>query len=299
MPILEIPNLEAVNDLRKENSKLIVEKNTQLNQKTIDILLVNLMPTKATTEKQFLRLLAHSPYLVNVTLINMETHIPKNTSQEYLDTFYQGFSDIKDQEFDGMIITGAPLEDIHFSEVSYFEEFTDLLDWSRSHVTSTLYICWGAQAALHYFHDIERIYLDEKVFGIYEHHNSHPNHPLTDKIGENFSIPHSRYTTFDREDFELDPNLDILVDSEEVGPAVLINERTREIFITGHPEYDKETLELEYQRDKARGLSIGVPENYYPDNNPDLDPVLSWHESAQTLYTNWLHNYTLSKVKNY
>jgi homoserine O-succinyltransferase len=248
------------------------------------------MPTKIVTETQLMRLLSNSPLQVNVTLISTETYVGKNTSLEHLDRFYKSFSEIKNRKFDGMIITGAPVEEIDFSEVKYWKELEDILEFAKHNVTSTLFICWGAQAGLHYYYGIEKHILPKKLFGVYKHKKLVKYDRLLKGTDDRFYIPHSRHSEVREEDLKKCKDVVIVATSKEAGPAIIRSKDDKFIFITGHAEYDRETLELEYLRDKNKGLDIEVPYNYYV-NDKVGEIKMSWVSTANVIYMNWLNHY--------
>ena len=306
MPI-KIPNgLPAENILLSEN--IFVMKETRaLSQeiRPLRILLLNLMPKKIETETQLSRLLGNTPLQVELELIHTRTHESQNTSAEHMLAFYKTFDDIKDQNFDGLIITGAPVEMVPFEEVDYWDELCRIMEWSRTHVHSTLHICWGAQAGLYYHFGINKRALDAKMFGIFPHTLDYKNSILFRGFDDVFSVPHSRHTTVLREDIEAVPGLKIVASSEEAGVYIVMNKEGRQIFATGHSEYDPDTLEREYLRDKYQGLPIQVPQNYYPNDDDTCAPVVRWRSHGNLLFSNWLNYfvyqttpYDLKKIGN-
>lgn len=299
MPI-KIPNeLPATKVLNDENIFVITE-NRALTQdiRPLQILIVNLMPTKIVTETQLARLLGNTPLQVEMELLMMSTHKSKNTSEEHMLAFYKTFDEVKHRNFDGMVITGAPVEHIHFTEVEYWEELCEIMEWSKTHVTSTLHICWASQAALYYHYGIEKHRLDKKLFGVFPHTVVHKNAILFRGFDDTFMVPHSRHTTVLEEDIEKVSDLKILSTSKQAGVYAVMTDRGRQIFITGHSEYDADTLEREYLRDKNAGLPIEIPVNYYPNDDDTLSPVVSWRSSANLLYSNWL-NYFVYQTTPY
>ena len=299
MPI-QIPNdLPAAGVLQQEN--IFVMKQTRAETQHIrplEIVLLNLMPTKIVTETQLSRLLGNTPLQVHLELMMISTHKSKNTSQEHLLSFYKTFSELKDQKFDGMIITGAPVENMPFENVDYWPELCQIMQWSKSHVHSTFHICWGAQAGLYYHYGIRKKPLPEKLFGVYPHKADYKRAILLRGFDDEFWVPHSRHTTIDREDIENTPGLKILASSEEAGVYIVMNKEGRQIFVTGHSEYDADTLEKEYLRDKNAGLPIHVPENYYPGDDDTQRPIVRWRGHANLLYSNWL-NYFVYQTTPY
>lgn len=264
----------------------------------LEILVLNLMPLKIVTETQLLRLISNSLIQVDVTFINPSTHESKNTDAEHLNTFYKSFDEIKHKRFDGMIITGAPVENLEFEDVTYWEELKEIMDFSKTNVTSTLFICWGAQAGLYHFHEIPKHPLKEKKFGVFEHDVLERKVPLLRGFDEVFLAPHSRHTETRREDVEKVDDLRILCESDKAGVYIVANNDLSQIFVTGHSEYDGLTLHLEYARDREKGLDIQVPHNYYPNDNPALRPKNRWRSHANLLFSNWL-NYCVYQVTDY
>ncbi len=299
MPI-KIPNdLPAVKILESENIFIMTEKRAVTQDiRPLKILLLNLMPTKIDTETQFSRLLGNTPLQVELTLLHTRTHKSKNTSSAHLLTFYRCIDDIENENFDGMIITGAPVEKLKFEDVEYWDELCRIMEWSRSHVFSTLFVCWGAQAGLYYFYGIDKFPLSEKLFGVFEHTVERRDSQLFRGFDDIFMAPHSRHTEVRLEDIEAHPKLTVLAKSEKAGAFAVQAENGRRIFITGHPEYDPTTLEKEYLRDKNLGLDIAVPENYYPNNDDSKMPDVRWRAHANLLYSNWL-NYFVYQTTPY
>lgn len=290
MPI-QIPNeLPAAETLHQENIFVMTENRaTTQDIRPLEIVLLNLMPTKIVTETQLSRLLGNTPLQVKLELMHTTSHISKNVSQEHLLTFYKTFDELKDKKFDGMVITGAPVENMPFEEVDYWDELCRIMEWSKTHVHSTLHICWGAQAGLYYHYGIQKHDLPEKLFGVYKHHVDYKRAILLRGFDDSFWAPHSRHTTVMREDLEKTPGLKILASSDEAGVYAVMNKRGRQIFITGHSEYDADTLEREYLRDKKQGLPIRVPENYYPNDDDTKAPIVRWRSHANLLFSNWLN----------
>ncbi len=299
MPI-KIPNeLPATKVLNDENIFVITETRALTQDiRPLQLLILNLMPTKIVTETQLARLLGNTPLQVEMELLKTSTHRSKNTSEEHMITFYKTFDEIKHRNFDGMIITGAPVEHIEFEEVEYWDELCRIMEWSKSHVTSTFHICWGAQAGLYYHYGINKHRLDKKLFGVFKHTVDRKSSMLFRGFDDTFMVPHSRHTTVLQEDIEKVPELKILATSKEAGVYAVATDRGRQIFITGHSEYDADTLELEYLRDKNAGLPIEMPVNYYPDNDDTKPPVVTWRSSANLQYSNWL-NYFVYQTTPY
>ncbi len=290
MPI-KIPNeLPAAQTLAEENIFVMSELRASTQDiRPLQILLLNLMPTKVVTETQFSRLLGNTPLQVELTLMHTKSHQSKNTSEEHLLAFYCTFDDIKDRNFDGMIITGAPVEHLAFEEVEYWKELCEIMEWSVTHVHSTFHICWGAQAGLYYHYGIDKQQLDRKLFGVFPHIADYKKSMLFRGFDDVFMVPHSRHTTVDRKDIESVKGLKILASSPEAGVFAVATRKGRQIFITGHPEYDADTLKKEYVRDVEAGKPIDIPKNYFPDNDPAKTPPAMWRSSANLLYSNWLN----------
>ncbi len=299
MPI-KIPNgLPARETLESENIFVMPETRalTQ-NIRPLRIALLNLMPTKVVTETQLSRLLGNTPLQVELELIQVRSHKSKNTSQEHMLAFYKTFDEVENQFFDGMIITGAPVEQMPFEEVGYWDELCHIMEWSKTHVHSTFHICWGAQAALYYHFGIEKVPLAKKLFGVFPHRVVYKNPILLRGFDDIFWVPHSRHTTVRWEDVAAVPEIKILAGSEEAGLYAMITPGGRQVFITGHSEYDPETLKLEYLRDKNAGLPIDVPKNYFPDDDDTKPPMVRWRGHANLLYSNWL-NYIVYQTTPY
>ena len=298
MPI-KIPNkLPATKTLNDENIFVMTETRaiTQ-DMRPLRILMLNLMPTKVVTETQIARLIGNTPLQVELELLQT-SHIPKNTSEEHMLAFYKRFEEVKDQRFDGMIITGAPVEQIEFEEVEYWDELTEIMEWSKTHVYSTFHICWGAQAGLYYHYGIKKVPLEKKLFGVFPHEVEYKRSILFRGFDDEFMIPHSRHTTVRREDIEAVPELNILSSSKEAGVFVVTVKEGRQVFVTGHAEYDADTLRREYLRDKEAGLEIDVPKNYFPDDDDTKEPIVTWRSAANLLYCNWL-NYFVYQTTPY
>ncbi|MCR4952145.1 MAG: homoserine O-succinyltransferase [Solobacterium sp.] len=292
MPI-KIPNtLPARAVLEHENIFVMTEQRaTTQDIRPLHILILNLMPTKIVTETQLARLLGNTPLQVEMDLLRISSHTPKNTPQEHMLAFYQEFDDVKDNYYDGMIITGAPVEEMPFEKVDYWDELCQIMEWSKTHIYSTFHICWGAQAALYYHYGIPKYPLDEKMFGVFPHKVVRRSSMLFRGFDDTFMVPHSRHTCIKKEDVLATGRLKILAESEKAGIYAISTEGGRQVFITGHSEYDADTLEKEYLRDKNAGLPIHVPENYYPDDDDTKRPVCSWRSGANLLYSNWLNYY--------
>lgn len=306
MPI-RIPNdLPAASVLERENIFLMKEdRAAHQDIRPLRVCILNLMPKKIETETQLLRLLGNSPLQVNIDLMQVASHQSKNTASDHLLHFYRTFDQLRGERFDGLIITGAPVEQIPFQEVDYWPELAEILDWSKTHVYCTLHICWGAQAGLWRHYGVQKRPLAEKLFGVFRHRTLQPNHPLTRGFDEEFLAPHSRHTTLDEEEVARIPQLEILADSPRAGLYLAARKDGRQVFVTGHSEYDRETLQGEYRRDLDRGLPIRPPENYYPEDDPSRSPAFLWRGHANLLYVNWLNHvyqdtpYDLEKLRGF
>ena len=290
MPI-KIPNLlPATQVLLNENIFVMTETRAMTQDiRPLKILMLNLMPQKIITETQIARLIGNTPLQVELELLQTATHKSTHTSPEHMLAFYKTFDEVKHKKYDGMIITGAPVEQMEFEEVDYWAELCEIMEWSKTHVTSTFHICWGAQAGLYYHYGVKKHPLDKKMFGVFEHKLDHKQSILFRGFDDTFVVPHSRHTTCRREDIEAVPELKILASSEEAGVFVCATEKGRQIFVTGHSEYDADTLKKEYFRDKSAGLPIDVPKNYFPDDDDTKEPVVRWRSCANLLYSNWLN----------
>ena len=299
MPI-RIPNeLPATKTLAEENIFVMTETRAQTQDiRPLQIAVLNLMPTKIDTETQLSRLLGNSPLQVELTLLHTKTHKSKNTSEEHLLAFYKTFDDVKDKKFDGLIITGAPVEQMEFEKVEYWEELCEIMEWTKTHVHSTFHICWGAQAALYYHYGIPKYALDKKVFGVFPHKVVRKSSILFRGFDDEFMVPHSRHTTVKKSDIQACPKLKILAESEEAGVYAVSIKDGKQIFITGHSEYDAETLNKEYVRDKNAGLPIEVPKNYFPNDDDSKPPKVTWRSHANLLFSNWL-NYFVYQTTPY
>ena len=292
MPI-RVQNDLPVKEILEQENIFVMDEHRAMHQdiRPIKIGLLNLMPLKEDTELQILRSLSNTPLQVDVIFVNVSSHESKNTSANHLNKFYVPFKEIKNQRFDGFIITGAPVEQMAFEEVDYWEELKEIMEWTKTHVTSTMHLCWGAQAGLYYHYGIDKMQLTSKVFGVFEHRVKNRKIPLVRGFDDVFFAPHSRYTTVPTEKIEDEERLIILAESEEAGVFLTMSLDGRQIFVMGHPEYDRVTLHNEYARDKNKGLQIELPENYYPDNNCEDKPLLTWRAHANNLYTNWVNYY--------
>lgn len=299
MPIKVPDKLPAVETLLNENIFVMTE-NRAITQdiRPLKILLLNLMPKKTETETQLTRLLGNSPLQVELDLICTKSHTPKHTPKEYLLAFYKTFDEVKMNKYDGMIITGAPVEKLEFEQVEYWDELCEIMEWSKKNVTSTLHICWGAQAGLYHHYGIKKYFLPEKLSGIYTHRADYKNSILLRGFDDEFKVPHSRYTTVRREDVEKVPELKILASSKEAGLYIVSTENGKQIFVTGHSEYDADTLKNEYFRDVEAGINPEIPKDYFPDDDITKEPVMQWRSHANLLYTNWL-NYFVYQTTPY
>lgn len=299
MPIKIPDKLPATKELRAENIFVMSEtKAMHQDIRPLRIVIVNLMPTKITTETQLLRLLSNSPLQVEIDFLQMDSHKSKNTSQEHLSTFYKTFEEICDLKYDGMIITGAPVENMDFEEVDYWNELTRIMDWSNTHVTSTLHICWAAQAGLYYHYGVPKYPLNSKCSGIFEHHVNRRTSKLVRGFDTVFYAPHSRHTEVRAEDIKKIKGLEILAESDEAGVYIVFTKGGRKIFVMGHSEYDENTLKDEYLRDMERGLNPEIPKHYFPDDNPKKRPYVRWRSHASLLFSNWL-NYFVYQITPY
>ena len=299
MPIKIPADLPATETLHKENIFVMTESRaTTQDIRPLKILLLNLMPTKIATETQLARLLGNSPLQVDMEFLQTASHTPKNTSAEHMISFYKHFEDVKDNKYDGLIITGAPVEQMPFEEVEYWDELCRIMEWSKTNVTSTFHICWGAQAGLYYHYGIQKYPLDKKLFGVFLHKAEYKRSMLLRGFDDEFWVPQSRHTTVLREDIEKHPELKILASSEEAGVYAVATERGKQIFITGHSEYDSNTLADEYFRDLKVGEKIEIPKNYFRGDNPENQPLVSWRAHANLLYSNWL-NYFVYQTTPY
>ena len=297
MPITIPGDLPAVNVLERENIFVMTQRRAESQDiRPLRILILNLMPTKIVTETQLARLLGNTPLQVEIDLLAMSGRTHKNTPAEHILAFYKNFESVKNEFFDGMIITGAPVEQMPFEAVDYWHELCDIMEWSKSHVHSTFHICWGAQAGLYYHYGIPKIHLQKKLFGVFRHRVTHKGSILFRGSDDVFMVPHSRHTTIMRRDVKKIPALKILSESDEAGVYVVSTDGGRQIFITGHSEYDPETLALEYWRDKKAGLNIQIPKNYFPDDDVTQQPVCTWRSSANLLYSNWLNYFVYQQT---
>ena len=292
MPI-RVQNDLPVKEILESENIFVMDESRAMQQdiRPLKIGLLNLMPLKEDTELQILRMLSNTPLQVDVVFVNVSSHVSKNTSTSHLNKFYVPFKDIKKQKFDGFIITGAPVEQMPFEEVDYWEELTEIMEWTKNHVTSTIHLCWGAQAALYYHYGVDKEPLPAKMFGVFEHRVQNRKTPLVRGFDDVFLAPHSRHTTVPAEKIRELANMIILAESEEAGVFLCMSEDGKQIFVMGHPEYDRVTLHNEYMRDKNKGLDIRVPHNYYEEDNCENIPLLTWRSHANNLYTNWINYY--------
>ncbi len=292
MPLTLPDKLPAIELLKQENIFVMdTTRATSQDIRPLRIAVLNLMPLKITTETDLVRLLSNSPLQIELSFMKVKSHTSKNTPIEHMRAFYTDFEEMRHHKYDGFIITGAPVEHMDFEEVSYWEEMTEIFDWARHNVTSTLYICWAAQAGLYHHYGIPKYPLDKKMFGIFKHRVSNPELPIFRGFDDEFSIPHSRHTEIRREDIERNPELDILAESEESGVYMVMARGGREIFLTGHSEYSPLTLDTEYKRDLAKGLPIEMPRHYYRNDDPSQPPLVTWRGHANLLFNNWLNYY--------
>ena len=292
MPIRTQSDLPAKETLENENI-FVMDETRAMHQdiRPLKVAILNVMPLKEETELQLLRVLSNTPLQVDVTFLNVKSHISQNTSASHLNKFYTFYDEIKNEKFDGLIITGAPVEQLAFEDVDYWDELCQIFEWSKKNVTSTLHICWGAQAGLYYHFGLEKKELKEKITGIYRHRVKNRKEPLVRGFDDEFYAPHSRYTEVSKEDVENCDKLKILAESDEAGVFICISEGGKQVFVTGHPEYDRYTLDSEYKRDMGKGLNPKIPYNYYPDDNPKNRPLLQWRSHSINLYSNWLNYY--------
>ena len=297
MPIKIPHNLPAVDILAKENI-FVMDEQRALSQdiRPLKCVIVNLMPTKIETETQLLRLLSNTPLQIEITFLKMDSYVSKNISVEHMKNFYKTFDDIKDEKFDALIITGAPVETLPFEEVAYWKELKRVMQWSKKSVFSTLHICWGAQAGLYYHYGISKYYLNKKIFGIFPVEIENTKTMLLRGFDEIFNMPHSRHTGIKEEDILKISELEILAKSDEAGVSIIRSRDKRKIFVTGHMEYDRLTLENEYKRDINSGKKIAVPFNYYPDDNPEKKPLYTWRSHANLFFTNWINYYVYQET---
>ncbi|WP_375723004.1 homoserine O-succinyltransferase [Arcobacter sp. KX21116] len=297
MPIVIPRKLPAVKILQKENIFIMNDKKAMKQDiRPLKILILNLMPNKVETETQLLRLLGNTPLQTEITLLKTATYQSKNTSEDHLESFYKTFDEIKEHNFDGLIITGAPIETMPFEEVSYWEELTQIMEYSKTNITSTLHICWGSQAGLYYHHGIPKYEQDKKTFGVFEHDLFNKTNPLLRGFDDEAYIPHSRYTTVLKEDIDKVADLDLLLYSEDSGVCLVASKDRKHVFMSGHVEYDFDSLQKEYLRDVEKGLEIDVPKNYFKNNDPKQDPKVKWRSTAHLLFANWLNYFVYQET---
>ena len=297
---LNLPDRLPAIDLLKEENIFVIDNSRASTQdiRPLKIVVLNLMPIKITTETDLIRLLSNSPLQIEVSFMKLKSHTSKNTPIEHMKAFYRDFELMRDEKFDGMIITGAPVEHLEFEEVNYWEEISEIFRWTRSHVTSTFYICWAAQAGLYYHYGVSKHPLDRKMFGIFEHHicDGFQKLPIFRGFDDVFHVPHSRHTEVRREDIERCPALQIISESADSGVHMVMARRGREFFVTGHSEYSPYTLDGEYRRDLAKGLPIDMPKNYYRNDDPEQGPLVRWRSTANLLFSNWLNYYVYQET---
>ncbi len=290
MPINVPDKLPAIEVLRNENVFVMNESAASHQDiRPLKIVILNLMPVKQTTETHLLRMLANSPLQIEVELLHIESHVSKNTPMEHLETFYKGFNNIKKNKYDGLIITGAPIEHLEFEQVSYWKEMQEILEWSNTNVTASLFICWASQAALYHFYGVPKYMLPSKMFGIFPHTVNNSKFPLVRGFDDVYMAPHSRHTEVRRSDIEKVRDLEIISESEEAGIYIVVSKTGRRIFVTGHSEYDPDTLKTEFLRDMNKGMQVEVPKNYFPNNDPNKAPKVTWKGHANLLFSNWLN----------
>ncbi|MCG6190798.1 homoserine O-acetyltransferase MetA [Maribellus maritimus] len=295
---LNIPDrLPAVKILEEENIFVMDESRASHQDiRPLRIIILNLMPLKITTETDLLRLLSNSPLQIEIDFLKIKGHQPKNTPSSHMEAFYKNFDALNGNKYDGMIITGAPVEQLPFEEVTYWDEMKQILDWAEHNVTSTLFICWAAQAGLYHYYGVPKYPLDKKMFGVFKHRHVDDKLPIFRGFDDVFSIPHSRYTEIRAEDIKKVDELQVVAYSEEAGVTIVKAKNGRQLFITGHAEYSRHTLDGEYHRDKAKNLPIEIPKNYYPNNNPDEKPIMSWQSTANLFFSNWLNYYVYQET---
>ncbi len=297
MPVRVPVSLPAVEALREENIFVIDEQRASSQDiRPLRIAILNLMPLKIMTETDLLRLISNTPLQIELDFIDTDSHVSKNTPREHIETFYKSFNDIKSNNYDGLIITGAPVEKVRFEDVDYWNELTQIFDWAKTHVTSTLYICWAAQAGLYYHYGVPKYVLDKKISGVFKHRIDDELNPIFRGFDDVFYVPHSRFSEVRRVDIEKVPELKIIAESDESGIYMVMARGGREFFITGHSEYSPYTLDYEYRRDVDKGLNPAVPANYYVDDNPDNPPIVRWRSHGNLLFTNWLNYFVYQET---
>jgi homoserine O-succinyltransferase len=297
MPLNIPDNLPAIKILEEENIFVMNESRASHQDiRPLKIIILNLMPLKITTETDLLRLLSNSPLQIEIDFLKIKGHTPKNTPSEHMKTFYRDFSELNDRKYDGMIITGAPVEQLPFEEVTYWDEMKQILDWAEHHVTSTLFICWAAQAGLYHYYGIPKYPLDKKMFGVFRHTFSNEKLPIFRGFDDEFFIPHSRHTEIRAGDVEKVDALQMIASSEIAGVTIVKAKNGRQLFITGHAEYSRYTLDSEYRRDLDKKLPIEIPQNYYPEDNPENIPLMRWRSTANLFFSNWLNYYVYQET---
>lgn len=297
MPVNVPDKLPAIDILKKENI-FVMDESRALHQdiRPLKIIILNLMPIKITTETDLLRLLSNSPLQIEIEFMKIKGHKPKNTPMEHMEQFYKNFDELNSRKYDGLIVTGAPVELLSFEDVTYWDELKEIFEWARYNVYSTLFICWAAQAALNHYYGIKKHELPGKLFGVFEHTHPNTHLPILRGFDDIFFIPHSRYTEVRAEDIEKVEGLQIIATSEKAGVAIVQAKNGRELYLTGHSEYSRNTLDKEYRRDLAKQIPISIPENYYPDNDPSKTPVMQWGSTANLLFSNWLNYYVYQET---
>ncbi len=295
---LNLPDKLPAIELLKEENIFVIDNSRASRQdiRPLRIAILNLMPVKITTETDLVRLLSNTPLQLEISFMKIKSHTPKNTPIEHMETFYTDFEKMRKEKYDGMIITGAPVELLDFKAVTYWKEITEIFDWARTNVTSTLYICWAAQAGLYHYYGIPKYPLKQKMFGVFEHLKNQPHYPIFRGFDDVFYVPHSRHTELHREDILANPAIELLSESQQAGVYMVMGRGGREFFITGHSEYSPYTLDGEYRRDLGKGLPIELPQNYYRDNQPDKGPVVKWRAHANLLFSNWLNYYVYQET---
>jgi homoserine O-succinyltransferase/O-acetyltransferase len=297
MPLNVPDSLPAIDVLKEENIFVMTETMaTHQDIRPLRIAILNLMPVKETTEIHLLRMLSNSPLQAEILLLNIKNHVSKNTSQQHLEAFYQNFDQVKDQKFDGLIITGAPVEHLQFEDVNYWDEIKEIMEWTKYHVTSTFYICWAAQAGLYYHYGVHKHMVDKKIFGVFQHYVNNSKIPLVRGFDDEFLAPHSRHTDISKSDILENDQLEIAAESPEAGVYLVVSRDGKQVFVTGHSEYDLYTLKEEYDRDVAKGLPIDVPKNYFPGDDPSKNPHALWKGHASLLFSNWLNYYVYQQT---
>jgi homoserine O-succinyltransferase len=297
MPLNLPDKLPAIELLKQEHIFVIDHSRaSQQDIRPLKIVILNLMPLKITTETDLIRLLSNTPLQLEISFMKLKSHTSKNTPIEHMKAFYKDFELLREERFDGMIVTGAPVEQMDFEQVTYWNEIQEVFDWARTHVTSTLFICWAAQAGLYHYYGIPKYPLEKKMFGVFAHHMNQPHLPIFRGFDDVFYVPHSRHTELHREDILKVKGLDLVAESDESGVYMIMARGGREIFVTGHSEYSPGTLDAEYHRDLAKGLPIEMPKNYYRDNNPENEPLVRWRAHANLLFSNWLNYYVYQET---